>query len=155
MKVAVVGAGYWGKNLIRTFNNLGMLSAIYDLNEELLESYKIDSVYNEVEFGKDYTYCLKRWDIDGIVIATPPGTHYSIAKTALMHDKHVFVEKPMTLNEGHAIELVDLAKERDTLKDELLKDYAWMLDENLDVYIRHLREKSQQEKSQSKLKVFS
>ncbi|QOY54933.1 DUF3144 domain-containing protein [Candidatus Sulfurimonas marisnigri] len=49
----------------------------------------------------------------------------------------------------------DLAKEKEELKEELLKDYALMLDENLDVYIRHLREKAQQEKSQSKLKVFS
>ncbi|MCF6309801.1 MAG: DUF3144 domain-containing protein [Sulfurimonas sp.] len=49
----------------------------------------------------------------------------------------------------------DLAKEKEIIKEELLKDYSLMLDENLDVYIRHLREKAQQEKAQSKLKVFS
>jgi len=49
----------------------------------------------------------------------------------------------------------DLDKEKETIKEELLKDYSLMLDENLDVYVRHLREKAQQEKSQSKLKVFS
>ncbi len=49
----------------------------------------------------------------------------------------------------------DLAAERETIKEELLKDYALMLDENLDVYIHHLKQKAQQEKSQSKLKVFS
>jgi len=49
----------------------------------------------------------------------------------------------------------DLVKEKETIKEELLKDYSLMLDENLDVYIRHLREKAQQEKAQSKLKVFS
>ncbi len=49
----------------------------------------------------------------------------------------------------------DLTKEKEIIKEELLKDYALMLDENLDVYIRHLREKAQKEISQSKLKVFS
>ncbi|QOY51722.1 DUF3144 domain-containing protein [Candidatus Sulfurimonas baltica] len=49
----------------------------------------------------------------------------------------------------------DLSKEREELKEGLLKDYALMLDENIDVYIRHLREKAQREKSHSKLKVFS
>jgi len=113
MKVAIIGAGYWGKNLIRTFNNLGALVAVYDLNENSLDSYKNDSAFNKVEFGTDYKECLLRWDIDGIVVATPPHTHHSIAKDALNAGKHVFVEKPMTLDEATSQELVYLAKEKE------------------------------------------
>ncbi len=113
MKVAVVGAGYWGKNLIRTFNNLGALVSVFDTSESILDAYRNDSAYSDVEFGTDFTRCLDRWDIDGIVISTPPDTHYAIAEKALSHGKHVFVEKPMTLDEDSSQKLVGLAKEKD------------------------------------------
>lgn len=110
--VAIIGAGYWGKNLIRTFNNLGKLKAVYDTDEETLKCYKEDPTYSKVDFDTDYTKCLMRWDIKGVVIATPPGTHYEIAETCLNKDKHVFIEKPMTLDEESSKALVNLAEER-------------------------------------------
>jgi len=115
MKIVIVGAGYWGKNLIRTFNNLGVLAAIYDLDTKALEHYKKDSAYSKVEFGTDYTKCLQRWDIDGVVVATPPNTHYSIASEVLSSGKHVFIEKPMTLDEESSTQLVALAEEKNKI----------------------------------------
>jgi len=115
MQVVVIGAGYWGKNLIRTFNNLGVLTAVFDLNEELLEKYRNDPMYSGVEFGTDYTECLERWNIQGFIVATPPDTHYSIAKTILNADRHVFIEKPMTLDEETSKELVTLAKNKNKI----------------------------------------
>lgn len=111
-KIAIIGAGYWGKNLIRTFNNLGALGAVFDLDDDLLDLYRNDPVYTGVEFGTDYTACLDRWDIYGIVVATPPASHFVIAETCLNKGKHLFVEKPMTLDSETSKKLVDLAKEK-------------------------------------------
>ena len=113
--VCVIGGGYWGKNLIRTFNKTGKLKAVYDINDEVLIKYKNNSAFNNVEFDDDYMKCLKRWDINGVVIATPPSTHYDIAKRCLESDKHVFIEKPMTLDNESSKKLVSLAKERDKI----------------------------------------
>lgn len=110
--VAIIGAGYWGKNLIRTFNNIGKLKAVFDTDEKILNQHKNNPAYNEVEFDTDYKKCLMRWDINGVVIATPPSTHYDIALDALNNDKHVFIEKPMTLDEESSSKLVSLAKEK-------------------------------------------
>lgn len=105
MKFAVVGGGYWGKNLIRCLNNLKMLQVVYDVNESTLASYK------DIETGTDYTTCLQREDIDGVVIATPPVTHFDIASKCLEAGKHVFLEKPMTLSPDTSQRLVELAKQ--------------------------------------------
>lgn len=112
MGIAIVGAGYWGKNLIRTFNNIGELSVVYDLDESLLLKYKNDPAYAKVEFGVDYTGCLDRWDISGVVVATPPASHFEIAKRVLLAGKDVFIEKPMTLDTESSEELVNIAKDK-------------------------------------------
>ncbi len=51
-------------------------------------------------------------ELDGVVVATPPATHYEIAKDLLEHGLHVMIEKPMTLQRDHALALIDLARER-------------------------------------------
>ena len=107
IKVAVIGAGNWGKNLVKNFYELGVLSAVVDENEGRL---------NKV--GKDYKgvhllTCLNdlwKMDITAVAIATPAPTHYEITKIALSKGKDVFVEKPFTLNTGQAEELVTLSK---------------------------------------------
>lgn len=109
-KVAVVGAGYWGKNLIRTFNNLHVLKAVYDLSDNVLNNYKNDPVFSGVAFGNDYTCCLDDEEVLGVVIATPPSTHYAIAKACLLKGKHVFIEKPMTLDVESSKDLLLLAE---------------------------------------------
>ncbi len=106
--VAVVGAGYWGKNLVRNFHNLGALRLICDPNRTLLDAFAAGCP--DVPSCTDLGEALARDDIAGLAVATPAETHYAIAKAALAAGKHVLVEKPMTLAESEAQELIDLAE---------------------------------------------
>ena len=108
--IAVIGSGYWGKNLIRNFHQLGVLKLICDKNEVVLDRFK--EQYPEVETCLALNEILSRNDIDGVIIATPAETHYTIAREALFAGKHVFVEKPFVLNEEEAVELTSLADKK-------------------------------------------
>ncbi len=68
-EVAIIGSGYWGKNLIRNYNEIGALKLICERNETLIEHFK--NMYPDVETCVAYNDVLSRDDIDGIVIATP------------------------------------------------------------------------------------
>lgn len=107
MAVAVVGAGKWGKNLIKTFHKMGVLAAIVEANESqgrsLAESYKVD-YYNDID-------AVLKSDIPAVAIATPVFSHYELAKKALLAGKDVFVEKPITTRADEADELIQIAKQ--------------------------------------------
>ncbi|MGQ9750718.1 Gfo/Idh/MocA family oxidoreductase [Desulfosoma sp.] len=108
-KVAVVGAGYWGKNLIRNFDELGHLAAICDGNEMLEAGYR--DLYPHIPFVPEYQKVLADSSVDAVVLATPAATHYRMAKQAILAGKHVFVEKPLALNVQEGEELVRLARD--------------------------------------------
>jgi predicted dehydrogenase len=112
MNLALVGLGYWGPNLLRTFNNLGVLRVAYDLDPAKVEKFEKDPVYRNIVFDTDWERCLQGDSIDGVIIATPPNTHHAIAMKALNAGKHVFIEKPMTLDVDQAEEIVALAGEK-------------------------------------------
>lgn len=105
--VAVIGSGYWGKNLVRNFHQLGALKMICDKNETVLANFK--NQYPRLDVCSALTDVLARKDIGGVVIATPAETHFTLAREALLAGKHVFVEKPLSLNEEDAQKLVELA----------------------------------------------
>jgi len=109
--VGVVGAGYWGKNLVRTFASLenSNLKYIVDSSPEILESH---ADYTDVIRTQDYQELMSDPEVDAVAIATPPVTHHKVAMAALEAGKHVFVEKPMTLDVGEAKELVDCARKK-------------------------------------------
>jgi predicted dehydrogenase/carbonic anhydrase/acetyltransferase-like protein (isoleucine patch superfamily) len=108
IKISVIGCGYWGKNLVRNFSELGVLAAVCDVNAELVEStattYKVP--------GLMLDQVLKS-DVDGVVIATPAAQHYELTKQALKAGKHVFVEKPLSLKVEEAKQLCELAAQVD------------------------------------------
>lgn len=107
-KIACIGAGYWGKNLIRNFHELGHLHSICDNNAEILEKFK--KQHPQVQCTTSYSDILQNKEIDGIVVATPAVLHYQYAKEALLNGKDLFVEKPlaMTAEEGnHLVRLAD------------------------------------------------
>ena len=106
-KVAIIGSGYWGKNLIRNYHQIGALSLICERNETLLQHFK--AMYPDVETCVAYNDVLSRDDIDGIVIATPAETHYNLAREALLAGKHTYVEKPLVLDEKMGEDLISLA----------------------------------------------
>ena len=107
--VAVIGSGYWGKNLVRNFHQLGALKLICDRNEVLLGQFK--EQYRDVEACLALSDVLTREEIQGVVIATPAETHFTFVREALLAGKHVFVEKPLALTEEDGQQLVGLAEQ--------------------------------------------
>ncbi|MDO8749586.1 MAG: Gfo/Idh/MocA family oxidoreductase [Dehalococcoidia bacterium] len=123
LRVAVVGAGYWGPNLIRNFHKLGncQLVAVADLDPKALNGIKRS--YGSVETTTDAGSLLTRPDIDAVAIATPPHTHYQLARKALENGKHVLIEKPLTDSTADAEELVKLAEKT---KRTLMVDHTFV-----------------------------
>lgn len=109
LRVAVVGSGYWGKNLIRNFHHLDALEVICDKNDCVLEAFKRQ--YPDVTTCLAYSEVLRNDAVDAVVLATPAETHHRLAWEALQAGKHVFVEKPLTLDESEGVKLIRLAEE--------------------------------------------
>lgn len=108
--IAIIGAGYWGKNLIRNYHHLGVLKLICDKNETLLDPFH--QGYPGVDTCLAFHDLLSREDLEGVVIATPAETHFPLAQEALLADKHVFVEKPFVLDPEQGAELIAIARDR-------------------------------------------
>lgn len=110
VNVAVIGCGYWGKNLVRNFYELNALKTLYDHDEK--RGREIGSLYPEVRIAGNLTEVFQDDSIDGIVVATPAEFHYEVAKEALLAGKDVFVEKPLALKVREGRDLVTLAEEK-------------------------------------------
>jgi len=108
--IAVIGAGYWGKNLVRNFHQLGVLKTICDGEKHIRE--EMTKAYPDVAVAGDISKVLKDAEIQGVVIAAPAVHHYDIAEKALKAGKHVFVEKPLSLNQTDGEKLVRLASDQ-------------------------------------------
>lgn len=114
IKLALIGGGYWGKNLIRDFNTCGVLDTICDINQVALEKYK--NQYPDVNMTTDWhNDVLINKNINAVCIALPAELHYKFAKQALLENKDVYVEKPITLDIKEAEELVELAREKNKI----------------------------------------
>lgn len=109
--IGIVGLGYWGPNLLRNFVQLDgcKVRICCDLNEDNLRRAKAQ--YPGIKTTDNYASLLQDPEIQAIVIATSASTHYDLAKQAVLRDKHVFVEKPLTLDVPQAEELVQLAQQ--------------------------------------------
>ncbi|MBW2078720.1 MAG: Gfo/Idh/MocA family oxidoreductase [Deltaproteobacteria bacterium] len=110
-RVAVVGSGYWGKNLVRNFHDLGSLVAICDNDLSVLEGFK--DKYKGISVTDDIDHLLDELSaqIDAVAISTPAATHYDLAKRCLQAGKHVYVEKPLALTEEQGRELIHIAEQ--------------------------------------------
>ncbi len=111
--IAVVGAGYWGKNLVRNFAQLRALRCICDASAATLQAQA--ALYPGVRVTTSFEEVLADDQIEAVVIATPATLHFAQVKQALMADKHVFVEKPLALHYRDGLELVELAEARGLL----------------------------------------
>lgn len=110
LNVAIVGAGYWGKNLVRNFATAKRcnLKHVCDLDEKLLAIQKRNFPFINTCTSLDEI--LGDSQIDAVVIATDVPTHFEVAKKSLEANKHTYVEKPLTLKASHSKELLELAK---------------------------------------------
>lgn len=109
INVAVIGCGYWGKNLVKAFATLGVLGAVSDAHAVTAES-----------FAKTYNVPDKTWDqilgdptINAVALATPAIQHADMAIHALQQGKHVFVEKPLAMTVADAERVIDTARMHD------------------------------------------
>jgi UDP-2-acetamido-3-amino-2,3-dideoxy-glucuronate N-acetyltransferase len=108
--VAVIGSGYWGKNLVRNFSTLGALSAVCDSHTETLRM--LGEQYPQCRLFASYAELLQDESIHAVAIATPAETHGLMVQEALLSGKDVFVEKPLCLSAEEGRYLVGLARER-------------------------------------------
>jgi len=108
--VAVIGSGYWGKNLVRNFAGLGALSVVCDSQTDTLRA--LGEQYPDCRTLTSYADVLRDDSIQAVAIATPAETHGLMVREALLAGKDVFVEKPLCLSAEEGRELVDLARDR-------------------------------------------
>lgn len=109
-KIAVIGCGYWGKNLVRNFNDLGVLDTVCDDDKTALD--KTLAQYPNIRTTTNIDDVLKSKEIKAVAIATPAVTHFELAKKAIISGKDVFVEKPLAIAVNEAEELIRLAEEK-------------------------------------------
>ncbi len=109
IRIAVVGAGRWGPNLIGSFHNRqdSLVTWVVDRDPERLE--QVHRRLPEVGTAPDLGPVLAAPDVDAVVVATPTSSHYELARAALEAGKHVLVEKPLTDRVATAEELTRLA----------------------------------------------
>jgi UDP-2-acetamido-3-amino-2,3-dideoxy-glucuronate N-acetyltransferase len=105
--VAVIGCGYWGKNVVRTFHNLGALHTVCDIRQQVLETAKAD--YG-VRTTSSIHEVLADPEVEAVAIAAPAVQHYEVVKQALEAEKHVLVEKPLALRVQEGRHLANLAE---------------------------------------------
>jgi predicted dehydrogenase len=108
--IGVIGLGYWGPNLARNFAELGVLTALCELDPDLRERFA--ARYPGVHVYGDVDELLSDETVKGVVVATPVPTHYPLARSALAAGRHVLVEKPPAMRGSEIDELVRLAEER-------------------------------------------
>lgn len=123
IKLALIGYGYWGPNLLRNFEKLDncKITHLVDTNITKLEEAK--KLYPELNTSTTINDILDNSEISAIVIATPVSTHFEIAKSALECGKHVLIEKPMTDSVKNAEYLIELSQKKNLL---LMVDHTYL-----------------------------
>lgn len=121
--IGVIGYGYWGPNIVR---NLLLLPGarvlwICDLNPKALSA--LSQGHSTIKTTQNIKDILEDPTVDAVVIATPPATHFAIAKAAILAGKHVLVEKPMTTTTKEAQKLNSIAH---TNKKILMVDHTFI-----------------------------
>lgn len=106
VNIGFCGYGYWGKNILRNLMDMDNVEviAICEPNEKARQKARL-ACGNGPIYTPSYLVLLNRGNIDAIVLATPPQTHYELGMEALKAGKHVFIEKPLTTNYQEALNL--------------------------------------------------
>lgn len=123
LKIAVIGYGYWGPNLVRNFVEApdSEVVMVADMSEDNLK--RVSSRYPAIQTTTSVDDIYNNSEIDAVVIATPVHTHYDLALSALQSGKHVLVEKPMASSSEQAQHLIEEAKSRNLV---LMVDHTFV-----------------------------
>jgi predicted dehydrogenase len=111
-KVAVVGLGYWGPNLLRVLVERADVEVRWICDTDISRLERFGRRYPGVGITSELERVLDDPDVDGVLLATPVFTHYELARRCLEAGKHTFVEKPLAPTTAQASELIDLAADR-------------------------------------------
>lgn len=109
-KIAVIGMGMWGKNIVRNFYNLNALEMVCDLDDESLKTVR--EQFEGVKTTKDFNDVINNPEITGVAVVTPSHTHFKLVKAALEAGKNVYVEKPISTVAEEARILMELAESK-------------------------------------------
>jgi len=113
-KLAIIGLGKWGKNLVREFSKVSnVIVCVSNGRKENVQWLKKN--YPNIDYSKNFLEILENKTIDAVVIATPIKTHYSLSKLALKSKKHVFIEKTISENSKNGKNLITLAKNKNLM----------------------------------------
>lgn len=123
IKIGIIGYGYWGPNLVRNFSQIDgvEVTAVSDLRPERLDLAR--KRHPSIRITTNAMELIAHMGVDAVAIATPVASHFDLAVRALSHNKHVFIEKPLTDSAAKAQELVALAKQS---KLTLLVDHTFL-----------------------------
>jgi predicted dehydrogenase len=110
LKIAVVGCGYWGQNLLRNFCELEEAEVVMVCDFDPRSLTRAKRRYPSIEVTQSYAEVLADPRVDGVALATPVSTHYPFAKQALQAGKHVLVEKPLAQSTAQVLDLIELAE---------------------------------------------
>ena len=113
--IGVVGLGYWGPNWVRNLHQSQAARRIVACDLDQKRRTHVSQLYSDLETTSHFEDLLNEDDIEGIVVATPVGTHYAMAKRALEAGKSVLVEKPMATSNEEANDLVKTAREKNLI----------------------------------------
>jgi len=109
-KIAVIGCGVWGRNIVRNFYNLNVLDIVCDLDEGNLQ--KVREQYQGVKTTKDFNEIINDDTITSVCVVTPSHTHFKVVKAMLEAGKNVYVEKPISTVAQEAKDLTELAHKK-------------------------------------------
>jgi predicted dehydrogenase len=125
ISLALVGAGYWGKKLLPKFiqGEAANVKIVCDLHPESRAA--IDKIVPGLRTTRSYDDIVLDPGIDAVILATPPATHYSLARQALESGKHVWIEKPLALCADEGRELVALSRTKNKI---LFVDHTFLYD---------------------------
>ncbi len=112
LRFGVIGWGYWGPKLARNLDTIpnAMVTTVADTDARRLANLRVNQPWIQTTTQIEDMF---RSDVDAVVIATPVRTHFQLAREALLHGKHVLVEKPLTASVPEAEELITLAREQE------------------------------------------
>lgn len=123
IRVGVIGYGYWGPRIVRNFHSTEGCEVGILCDRSLAALRRAERSHPGVHLTTDPCEVLTSREIDAVAVVTPVWTHYELAKAALVHGKHVFVEKPFTSTSAEAEELIEVAHRK---KLQIMVDHTFL-----------------------------